>query len=170
MPDLDDAYIGRHALPGEDWQQARMRLESLVFQRYQELPCPACAAKANSMAHAALVHMHGDCSLGKAEWPAAALNPAFFKTAQEQCAKQTESMAAVARNCITVWLDRLTHSSGLPLDQLLVATRLMGFLEACDALGVFTESEQLELLNKAHRFGAQAERELLRQGSERDPR
>lgn len=42
--DLDDEYVRKHARPGEEWDQARRRLNNEVAERYSQLPgCVTCS-------------------------------------------------------------------------------------------------------------------------------
>lgn len=166
---LDDAYVSKHAHPGEDWVQARKRLDSEVAQRYCQLPaCPVCAAQANGVEHAAYLHGLGMCAAGLEAWPSAALSPLLFDAAQAQSAQHNKALAAIARGQVQ---GRLAHikAQEYPVNALMAAHEAQGYLKACADLGLFEWAELVPMQQEVTAEEQRARSAFMAQYRERHP-
>lgn len=131
--DLDEDYVRKHARPGEDWGQARSRLEGVVASRYRKLPvCAVCAAGAGSLEIAVQRHSLGMCAASLSEWPAAALSQRMFDAAHEQSAKHTSALEAIARANIQSRLHHIQAQTH-PINAIRAACGAGGYI---DCLGM----------------------------------
>lgn len=168
-PDLDEAYVRKNARPGEDWDQARRRLEGAVARLYCKLPvCEICAVGANSLQSAAERHSLGMCSANLSEWPAAAKSRRFFEAAQQQSAVHTRAQEAIARGNIQARLQHIQMQTH-PINALRLACTAGGYIEACNELGLFDPGELNKWRQAVHRLHHKAETDFVRQFHQRDP-
>lgn len=167
--DLDEDYVRKHARPGEDWGQARSRLEGVVASRYRNLPvCAVCAAGAGSLEIAVQRHSLGMCAASLSEWPAAALSQRMFDAAHEQSAKHTSALEAIARANIQSRLHHIQAQTH-PINAIRAACGAGGYIEACCELGLFGHEELNGWRQQVHQEHQKAEAAFVRQFHERDP-
>lgn len=140
---LDDDYVRKHARPGEDWEPARHRLASEVGSRHTQVPdCPVCTQNASSIELAEFDHSRGAC------WPDAwspeALSQKKLDTLLAHRKTHIAAMANVARGHITSRMVGI-KSQNHPINALIEARSLQGFLSACEVLGVFENNELIDM-------------------------
>lgn len=168
-PDLEEDFVQKNARPGEDWDQARRRLEGEVARRYCKLPaCDICAVGANCLQSAVERHSLGMCSASLSEWPAAAISQRLFEAAHEQSAVHTRAQEAIARGNIQARLQNIQVQPH-PINALRLACAAGGYIEACDQLGLFDPGELNRWRQEVHRLHHKAETDFVRQFHERDP-
>lgn len=166
---LEDDYVRQYARPGEDWAQARDRVEGEVAQRFRHLPvCEACALASGDMECAADRHRLSSCWVGLDVWPAAALSPRLFDAAHAQSAEHTRAQAAIARMAVR---NQLTHIERQPhpINALMTAGKAEGYLAACDALGLFERAELVEWQLAVYAAQERARTAFIEQYHRRDP-
>lgn len=168
-PSLDEAYVQRHARPGEDWAQARDRLAGEVFQRYCLLPaCEVCAAEADNADIAAERHRLGNCARSLTVWPETALSQRLFDAAVEQSALHTQVQAALVRANIESRLKRISNEQH-PINAVRAACTVGGYIRACEDLCLFEPAQIAAWLQEAHLAHQQAEADFVQQFHRRDP-
>lgn len=145
---LDDLYVRKHARPGEDWEPARRRLEGEVATRHTRIPdCPICTQHETSMEMAEYEHSRGLC-LPDA-WSAEALEQKKLDKQLHYRQTHIEAMATIARRNVQgrfACINSQVHS----INALIETRALHGFLDACEALGVFQKNELLDMRLIAH--------------------
>lgn len=164
---LDDAYVRKHARPGETWDEARNRLEGEVYQRYTELPgCVECAQQANGVEHAEYLHRFGQC-LGN-KWPEAALSAELFNAAKAQHLHRKRDLAAIARGNIRAMLAHI-DAQMYPINALMQAVKVVGYLQSCRHLDLFENSEQCDFDLAAFAAEERARKAFKQQYEQHDP-
>lgn len=166
---LGEAYVQKHARPGEDWEQARDRLGAEVAHRYSLLPaCEVCAEGAGNAQIAAEKHRLGLCVLWLAAWPKAALSQRLFDAAVEQTALHARAQAVLVRGKIQSMLGRLSAEPH-PINAIRAACAAAGYIQACEDLGLFEHEELAGWLQETHVAHEQAAADFVRQFHQRDP-
>lgn len=139
---IDDEYVRKHARPGEDWDQARRRVEGEVYERASQLPgCVLCAEQSLSVEEAQSRHELGVCGHGD-ELPAAAFDPALFNETVAQYQSRHADLASIAQGNFDLLMlnaDRQTYA----VNKLMILNQAEGYLQACTDLNLF-DWEQLQ--------------------------
>jgi hypothetical protein len=159
-PSLDDAYVQKHARPGEKWEQARLRLIAEVSNRYYRLPaCEMCAEDSINAQIAVEKHTLGICAIGLTAWPEAALNQRVFDVATEQSALHTRAQSALVRRKIQTKLMNISNDQN-PKNVIRSAFTTGGYIRACEDLCLFAPQEIADWLQEANILYQKAERAL----------
>ncbi|WGK63493.1 hypothetical protein QAO71_17135 (plasmid) [Halopseudomonas sp. SMJS2] len=137
---IDDDYVRKHARPGENWDQARRRVEMEVNERASQLPgCVVCAEHSSSVIEAEYRHERGMCRI-YSEPPEAAFDSRKFDEALAEHESRNADLAAIAR----VNFEMLMHDAGIqgyPVNVLRVLSQAEGYLKACKDLNLFDQAE-----------------------------
>lgn len=160
---LDDEYVKKHALPGEDWEQARRRLTGVVSKRYSELPaCTRCSSEVISVPEARERHTLRIC-LGQGEaWPVEALEQSKAAEAHAAYKHRTDDLAAIVRNRVRA-ATALLHESDHPINTVMAASKAQGYLQLAADLELLERSEYISLTEQVYQVEANARYEFIKQ-------
>jgi hypothetical protein len=127
-----------------------------------------CAAQANGVEHATFIHSFGMCASGLESWPSAALSRRLYEAAHEQSALHTKAQAAIASSKVKA---RLAHikSQPHPVNALMLAVGLQGYLKACADLGLFEQDSLCAMQLEAHMEEERARTAFIDQYRKGDP-
>ncbi|KSQ21697.1 hypothetical protein APB26_32470 [Pseudomonas aeruginosa] len=160
---LDDEYVRKHALPGEDWEQARRRLTGIVSKRFTELPaCVRCSSEADSVVDARERHTLRIC-MGQGEaWPAEALDQSKAAEAHAAYKHRTDDLAAIVRNRVRGAV-ALLNASEYPINAVMAASKAQGYLQLASDLELLERSEYISLSEQVYQVEANARYEFIKQ-------
>ncbi|EMG2117383.1 hypothetical protein IPC1147_32935 [Pseudomonas aeruginosa] len=166
---LDDEYVRKHALPGEDWEQARRRLTGIVSKRFTELPaCVRCSSEADSVVDARERHALRTC-LGQGEaWPVEALDQSKAAEAHAAFKHRTEDLAAIVRNRVRGAVALLSGSE-YPINTVMAASKAQGYLQLAADLELLERSEYISLSEQVYQVEAKARYDFILQYRSSDP-
>lgn len=159
---IDDDYVRRHARPGEDWDQARRRVEGEVHERANQLPgCVICAEQSTSVTEAQYLHERGTCS-AYGELPEAAFDPQRFDEAVAAHESRNADLAAIARVNFELLLQEASIQ-GYPVNVLRVLNQAEGYLKACKDLNLFDPAELAELRERVFLAESTPRKQFIKQ-------
>lgn len=168
---LDDEFVRKHARPGENWDQARSRLNGEVAERFFQLPgCVICSVDSSSVEEARSKHgsagIHTCRGLDEG-WPAVAIEPEQFMKAIAQHQHRTEDLSAIARNRVNDLLHSL-RIQNYPINAYMVSRVLDGYLQSCSDLGLFDNDELYTYKKEMHELSQKAREAFIKQFREND--
>lgn len=144
---INEAYVEKHARPGEEWEAARSRLIGELFERFTRIPdCPTCLLETGSIVLAEEHHARGGCTnLYELDvWPAEALSAKRLAAHHGHRLRHLDAQRFIARQKVARYLDNIDAKEH-PLHAMMASMAAKGFMSACEHLGVFEHPELMQL-------------------------